>query len=520
MDKRYTVGIVEDEMIEQTALSLMITRNRQNLEVIFTATDGKTALNLVRQYVPDILIVDIKIPEISGLELCSMLRKEGYTGYFIISTSYSLFNYAYQAIKLNVVDYLLKPTEEKQILDVLDRCISLLDEDKSFEEKEKKWKGYINQAKHDVDLWVMDQMMNGDKKMLPRLTEIGFPENGQWQSFWIAVSFDDSDKTSQEHRKELCSCLCSVFLEEFFVFASHLENKILAFIQPKKYYDIFQLYAMIRCEIERIRQYNHQEKTIFCYVSGICHSIEEMKEAGKGIPDDLSNLKLRCRDFISNIFFDQSPRAFTRDQYLFTMHRMLRLLQDKKIRQLENVVLAEIKQYTKKDCHKAWEYIRIFMDALISFGAYGNFSVIQKEIADPNLITDHLRLSKMIHESLLMCEAQFSEDTENSMDRILHIMQTEYASNLSQAEVAQRMGMTQPYFSRMFKNKIGKNFVSVLTDIRIEHAKQLILENNEITTEELASLCGYTSKTYFCALFRKTTGMTVSEYQRRRKYET
>ena len=61
-------------------------------------------MKMARQYQPDILIVDIQIPGCTGLELCQELRQEGYSGLIIISTSYSLFRYAYLAIKLNVLE--------------------------------------------------------------------------------------------------------------------------------------------------------------------------------------------------------------------------------------------------------------------------------------------------------------------------------------------------------------------------------------------------------------------------------
>lgn len=510
MKKRYTVGIVEDEQIEQKALSLMISRNRQNLEVAFAASDGKTALHLTRQYAPDILIVDIKIPEISGLELCSILREEGYEGYLIISTSYPLFHYAYQAIKLQAVDYLLKPTQEKQILGVLDRCTSLLDEEKGFEEREKKWKEHMSQAKHEADAWIIERVLNADSNLLPRMQEIGFPQDGQWQSFWLSFSYEDSGKMDAD--------VCSALEKEFFAFAGCSKGRILLFLQPKTSYDVFQLYALLRCKVEGLRQCLSEKQPVFCYVSQMCRSIQESRSAGERIPEDLPDFKTTC-SCTANLFFDQPARAFAREQYVFTMHRMLRLLQDKKRRQLEHTLLAEIRQYAEKDRGKAWELLRIFMDALTIFEGCPDFSAWEKNIADSHLITDLSALSDMIRQSLFLCESQLPDDTQNSMDKILHIMRTEYASSLSQADVARRMGMTQPYFSRMFKNKIGKNFVSVLTDIRMEHAKQLIAEKEAISAEELALLCGYTSKAYFCALFRKTTGMTVSEYQRRRKYE-
>ena len=518
MNKKYTVGIVEDEIIERKALSLMIGRNRPILEIIFEAGDGKSAWDLVHRHSPDILIVDIKIPEISGLELCRKLRDEGYDGQIVISTSYSLFNYAYQAIKLNVLDYLLKPTEEEQILNVLDRCISILNQDETAKQREQKLIDHMSQARYDADVRFIDHLLSGDIHLLPRLYDIGFPTEGRWQAVWIAFSLEESGDRMEHDRVTLHSSLCTAFQEEFFVFARVTQKSALVFVQPKKNYEIFHFYTVLRCYIWAIRQITKQCNPF--YVSPICASLEDAKAAGFSIPTDLSTLQLTCKDFISYICFDKSPRAFSRDKYTFHMHRMIRLLQDKRLRYLENMIVSEMKEYMGKESGKGWEYIRIFMDALTSFSYASDFSMLQKNIVNPDIWTDDRKLQEIVHQSLMSWQLPFQNSTEDSMDKILHIMRTEYASNLSQAEVAQRVGMTQTYFSRMFKNKIGKNFVSVLTEIRIERAKELIAENSEITLEELAALCGYTSKTYFCSLFRKETGMTVSEYQKWRESQS
>ncbi|MCI7814410.1 MAG: response regulator [Lachnospiraceae bacterium] len=516
MNKKYTVGLVEDEIIERRALSLIISRNISELEVIFEAGDGKSALDLVHKTCPDILIVDIKIPEISGLDLCRTLRDEGYMGHMIISTSYSLFNYAYQAIKLNVFDYLLKPTEEEQILNVLRRCIDQLDQNQSAKEKEKKMIVHMSQAKYDADLRFVDHILAGDQHLLPRLYEIGFPQDGQWNAVWITLSLGNFHDMEEKERVALHASICGVFQEEFFIFARISQNNILIFLQPKKRYEISHFYAILRCYIWSVRQVTKPNHP--CYVSPICGSLEETKAASFLIPSDLETLQLTSKDFISYILFDKAPHAFSKDKYTFHMCRMIRLIQDKKLRYLENMILTEIKECVGKERAKAWEYMRIFADALTSFSYTANLSILQQNITEESMVTDCVKLRDIVHRSLASCYQMPQETIEDSMTKILHIIQTEYASNLSQAEVAQRVGMTQTYFSRMFKNKIGKNFVSVLTEVRIKHAKELIRENREITLEELAALCGYTSKTYFCALFRKETGMTVSEYQKRREY--
>ena len=74
------------------------------------------------------------------------------------------------------------------------------------------------------------------------------------------------------------------------------------------------------------------------------------------------------------------------------------------------------------------------------------------------------------------------------------------------------MGMDSSYFSRYFKKIKGQNFSDMLTSIRLKYAEKLLHENPGITLGELASSCGFSSKTYFCEVFRKRNGMSVSQY--------
>ena len=192
---------------------------------------------------------------------------------------------------------------------------------------------------------------------------------------------------------------------------------------------------------------------------------------------------------------------------------------DNRIRYLENMFFSELQDYAQSEPQKFWEYLRILFDALVTFSDRQDLSFVMEKISSEGFIEDSKQQQEMIHQILIDCRTDEEESTDTSIDQILKIMREEYTSDLSQAEIAQRMGMTQTYFSRMFKNKTGKNFVSLLTEFRMNHAKELIAKEHDITISELAEKCGYTSKTYFCALFRKTVGLTVNEYRRRLENE-
>ena len=517
MNRFYTVGIVEDEVIERQALRMIMEEKRPVLQVVFEAEDGNSALKMARQYQPDILIVDIQIPGCTGLELCQELRQEGYSGLIIISTSYSLFRYAYLAIKLNVLDYLLKPTGETQILSVLDRCILILEKNEQRKEKEQRLEEHMIRTRYEADRRLLQQMMDGNEQVFPRLKEMGFPENGQWQACWIVQAWSMAEKMDTKEVVEIYSSICQIFKQEFFVFVKLDADKILLFVQPKEKRDKFLLYTMLRCAIWSLKQLTGQKQ--FCYVSPISNSLEQMKTSGSQIPENLSLLPMISRDFICYTQMEQRPRAFSRDRYIFHMQKMIRFLKDNRIRYLENMFFSELQDYAQSEPQKFWEYLHIFFDAVVTVSDSRDLSFVMEKISSEGFIEDSKQQQEMIHQILIDCRTDEEESTDTSMDQILKIMREEYTSDLSQAEIAQRMGMTQTYFSRMFKNKTGKNFVSLLTEFRMNHAKELIAKEHDITISELAEKCGYTSKTYFCALFRKTVGLTVNEYRRRLENE-
>lgn len=114
------------------------------------------------------------------------------------------------------------------------------------------------------------------------------------------------------------------------------------------------------------------------------------------------------------------------------------------------------------------------------------------------------------------------QDVQSSMNLALEIIKNEFDMPLSQGDIAQRLGMSQSYFSAEFKKYTKMNYIGYLTKTRMEYAQSLISQDAALTLEALASACGCTSGYYFCNVFHKYPGMTVSEYretlEKQRKY--
>jgi YesN/AraC family two-component response regulator len=93
------------------------------------ASDGEEALELCKQLMPDIIITDIRMPVISGLEFLSALKETGVNAKVIIISGYSDFEYAHSALRLGVFDYILKPVENSELFDIVKKCIRQIETD-------------------------------------------------------------------------------------------------------------------------------------------------------------------------------------------------------------------------------------------------------------------------------------------------------------------------------------------------------------------------------------------------------
>ena len=127
-----TLLIVEDEDIIRKGLIVTLRKLEMDFEHIYEAGDGEEGLRLCREYTPDIIMTDIKMPLMDGLTFIRESQKLLPEGQFIILSGYSDFEYARTALKYGVKDYLLKPSTKNEIKEVLTRVVEQLKEQQSL----------------------------------------------------------------------------------------------------------------------------------------------------------------------------------------------------------------------------------------------------------------------------------------------------------------------------------------------------------------------------------------------------
>lgn len=132
------VLLVDDEPFIVQGLMVFVDWEQEGYEIVYTAADGAEALTYLKEHKVDLVISDIKMPVMSGLELLETIRRENISdAYFIILSGYSDFSYAQQAIRYECMEYILKPVEKEELLGVL-RSVAKVSEAARENEKKKQ----------------------------------------------------------------------------------------------------------------------------------------------------------------------------------------------------------------------------------------------------------------------------------------------------------------------------------------------------------------------------------------------
>ncbi|MDC3412085.1 response regulator [Aquibacillus sp. 3ASR75-11] len=119
----FRILVVDDEGIERQAMRQILTQGLQKVEVIGEATNGREAIRLASEQKPDIVLMDIKMPGIDGVQAVKMIKKAQPDTKFIMVSAYDTFEYAREVMREGVKEYLLKPTKKKEIMDTVGRVI-------------------------------------------------------------------------------------------------------------------------------------------------------------------------------------------------------------------------------------------------------------------------------------------------------------------------------------------------------------------------------------------------------------
>jgi two-component system response regulator YesN len=530
------VFLVEDESVVREGLRDNIPWQQFGYQFVGEAGDGEMALPLIRKTRPDVLITDIKMPFMDGLTLSHIVGQEFPEMKIIIISGYDDFEYARQAIREGVEQYLLKPITRRTLQ-------KALTEVKEKIESEQEQKNYLHKYQDDMHEYEQFFLRTFFEKVFAgKLSVQEIYEEAQKHSldinapFYNLVLIDVQEKANKQQAGEACQkCY-----EELMRFLMRFSSYYLAFRWNISIYGI-----MIKGEKENIA-----ERTDKCLegIEQICVQYEEETNwyAAAGSPIERFSQLSECYRKLNHIF---NYRFFEPSKHILSEKQAERLASEAGDGALEVVDMNKtnpelIKSFLAKgQKDEAGEFVnnfllgmdqalksRIFWDytllnvrfAVLSY--MEEIGVTQQEFLQSVRLEDVQKMEiglenmrryieEMLTQAIAFRDRENKSQSKKALKKSLEYIEANYMrESLSLNEIAAAQEVSPNYFSAMFSQEMQMTFVEYVTQKRMEKAKSLLRET-EMRSNEIALAVGYKNPHYFSFVFKKTQGCTPREYR-------
>ena len=544
------VYLVEDEIIIRQSIKNSIDWEKEGYEFVGDASDGELALPVILKEKPDILITDIRMPFMDGLELSRMVKAELPDIKIVILSGYDDFEYAKQAIKIGVAEYLLKPVSSAVLLEHLSEIAEKVRDEREDLALKKVYYQEMQENEELIKMKFLGELISG-KLSLADAMEKGkrFHMNLSGPFYRIILfKFIQEDHVQAEQSEALAEAYEAVGnyvdgLKDAFRFQrgvegwaflltsveEDMEAQTERFIEGLKEviapFEALTWFGGIGSEAARLRELRYSFREADKAFAG-----RFVQEPNQIISVEQLNYEQLDNEFDANIFgeinqFDQIITRFlssgSREEVesfvgaLFTEisedHFRSLMIRQYIIMDIYATVLAfckKLRKDTGADGEAAGQ-----MESLRANEEILKRAVLTAESVDD--IKDYIGtlLAHVIELRNTLSGRRYSDIIRTARKRI----EQDYMSeDISLNTVAAEVCMSPSYFSSVFSKEMGKTFIEYLTEVRMEKAKQYLVCSS-MKTSEISYEVGYKDPHYFSYIFKKTQGCTPKEYRAARK---
>lgn len=495
----YTVLIVEDEKIEREHLVHMIKKDMDEISTIWSAKNGFEALALYEQHKIDLIITDIEMPGMSGLELIVKIKQIDPLAIFIILTSYNYFEYAQKAIRLGVEDFILKPASSESIRAIIQKV-------------------FVSIQQNKTRLYQTSELVSKMNKMKPIL------ETDCLQAILTNSDCKDIEMSLSLLDYHPLEAICIIFKH-----IDHKKDSVLSFIGSVEdvgykcihdnYYNSFVIYILYASSfaIADIKTIESILMTHFSYEDELYIGNVQRKT---------ENFYKSYQYALHNKVYDHALRITRDTSVLFTSTTFETLGQDilkayrnvnrQEVNHVLDMLYYDLLSY---DLHQIHEYIALFYRDFLRIltQEYPDLTHELTQIEE-RLVPETITLQNMQSHiktdiwSFFKPIDDFHEQSTNILvKKSLDYIAKNYHNPINLNDLAAYLKVTPFYVSKLLNQHSDLNFTDLVSRYRIEESKLLLQKNMRI--KEIAYHLGFQSQSYFAKVFKKFTGMTPKEYK-------
>lgn len=534
---KYKIVLVEDEKTVREAICGIIDWDSHGFELVGEAGNGQEALDIIEATEPDVIITDICMPFLDGLELTKRAALISPTSKVVIITGFEEFDYAQKAVKLNVYDFILKPVTASEFSETLLRIKQELDreivERTDMERLKEQYaeslevlrnRFFFNLFMGNLDR--MDIKANIERLSLDIFSDRYIAAILRLDNMnEVAHSFGDDNKPLASFAiLNIVQDILAKYDQAIVVNDRDYQYSIL-FIKRKWDETDFKNYVLRIVDEIIISLKKYMNMVMSAGIGDECDSLDKVRYSYND-----AATALEYRVLIGN------GKAIVKSDVERRSSFVYQNIQDN-LSRFANTLKTGTKQEIIEALNLFFDVIQfentdlsVFRTSLMELSvtiikAYSHMNTL----GDESVQTDFQLLYKVFDmEDLSEIQQYFKEACMKLYDQISRLRQDEWTilaekamlfikenyqnKNLNVQMVCDHLHLSASYFSRIFKNGTGNKFVDCLTALRIDRAKEL-LRNTALKSYEIADMVGYQDPHYFSYIFKKKTGASPKEYR-------
>ena len=525
----YKLLIVDDEFLVVEGLKKLVNWEKYLIHIVGEASNGNEGVALAKSKNPDIIITDVNMPDMSGLDMIKLIKDSNPSIRFIVLSGYDDFNWAKRAFQYGVIDYLLKPLDFQQLDAALEKVINNINYEKVREEDHEKITNALQKSKGILKKETILKLIKGEAESIEIIKEqleylnIALDNRQRMVMLFEARNYREKEDNSEGDFKAL--------IKEVILW---LEEKKLGYgIEVEDDKSVFILNALETTEqwAEILTEYICEKFPLSKH--GITIGIG-------GIYTGLSRVKysyIEAEQAVRYKYLSENPVVFySKIQNQLTRLDKIDLPVNIEKSVIEGLMLAN-REMVNQSLESYYEQIKgkkieilSFKNIIIEFlfGIKRELSRIKIDLSkvfidvfqeiysieSKNSIDDVWKSVRDFIEKVL----GFIEHTEKTSSKqvvqeiMLYIEQNYTSGDISLNEIAERIYLTPNYISMLIKQETGENFSDMVVRKRMEKAKEFLYDVT-LRTYEIAEKVGYSDPNYFSRTFKKVIGMSPGDFR-------
>lgn len=518
------VMIVDDEQHVIDAIRILAQWETLGFQGIMTSNNSVQALALIEEHKPDLVLTDMMMPELHGMELVEKIREKNEKIQIIVISGYSDFNYIQHTIRQGGLDYITKPIDPDQLNAAVEKAVTVIQELKEIDtDKKNLWK--LNPL-HWNQLFT--QLLEGETigdEEFNRLSDKYHVKSGDVVRFVVlklidfqdimASTFNDDMTLIQFAVRNICQEVMETSDTEGFVYLTIEEEMKVKLIFWGKQSTIN---VCLRSMMKAL-------KDVYGVVS--CCGISDVVRFPKGLAKGYQEASHRIQ--VLNVL-EHNLGIYQKEPTVDDQGISYRLNHDSLLRDIK---AYHIKGITERIEH-AFKPIKVmtylnngsvigFINQLEHDLAYYTSQLNLKSSQKPKIQVETTYFNKMVIPEIEQAFTQHVKDImeryhhdakaeEDPMEQIRDYIESHYDENIKLSKLADDYHLSKEHISRKFKQQYDVTLIEYLTNRRMTVAKEL-LGNAEISIKDIAVLVGYEDVKYFSKVFRRKFKMTPTEYR-------